>query len=129
VAGSPSLVVLGIGVNVSQRAGDWAPGLSGRAESLAGLGAPVPREALLGALLAGLNAWYGVLLDEGFEPVRAAWRRRGLLGGRVRLADGDGAAVDLGPGGELVVRRDDGRLSRLVAPAPDHPERVGTGGP
>ena len=70
-----------------------------------------------------------MLLDEGFEPMRAAWRRRGVLGGRVQLADGDGTAVDLGPGGELVVRRDDGRLSRLVAPAADPPERVGAGAP
>jgi BirA family biotin operon repressor/biotin-[acetyl-CoA-carboxylase] ligase len=127
VAGTPPLVVLGIGVNVSQRERDWAPDLSGRAASLAGLGAPIPREAVLGALLTRLDAWYGVLVDDGFEPVRAAWRRRGLLGGRVPLADGDGTAVDLGPGGELVVRRDDGRLSRLVAPAAACPEQVRSG--
>ena len=113
VASVPPLVILGVGVNVSQRESDWPPDLATSAQSLAGLGAPVPRETLLTALLARLEAWYG-LLDVGFEPVRAAWRRRGLLGARVALTDGEGTSVDVGPGGELVVRRDDGQLIRLV---------------
>jgi BirA family transcriptional regulator, biotin operon repressor / biotin---[acetyl-CoA-carboxylase] ligase len=129
VASTPPLVVLGIGVNVSQRDADWPPDLRGSARSLAGLGAPVARETLLAALLIYLARWYGVLLDEGFEPVRAAWRRRGLLGIRVPLPDGEGTTVDLGPGGELEVRRDDGRLVRLVAPPERHSERAGAGVP
>ena len=127
VAGTPPLVILGIGVNVSQRDSDWPPDLAGTAGSLASLGAPVARETLLAALLVRLAGWYGVLLEEGFEPVRAAWRRRGLLGLRVPLPDGEGTTVDLGPGGELVVRRDDGRLARLVVPPESHPERAGAG--
>jgi BirA family biotin operon repressor/biotin-[acetyl-CoA-carboxylase] ligase len=118
VASTPSLVILGIGVNVSQHEMDWAPDLAGSARSLAGLGAPVSREALFTTLLARLDTWYGSLLEVGFEPVRSAWRRRGLLGTRVALTDGEGTSVDLGPGGELVVRRDDGRLTRLVAAGP-----------
>jgi BirA family biotin operon repressor/biotin-[acetyl-CoA-carboxylase] ligase len=127
VASTPSLVVLGIGVNVSQAEADWPPDLAGRARSLAGLGAPVAREPLLAAVLARLDAWYGALLDEGFEPVRAAWRRRGLLGTRVALADGGGTAVDLAPGGELVVRREDGRTVLLVAAEHGRPGQVGAG--
>jgi len=129
VATSPSLVILGIGVNVSQQETDWPPNLAGRVRSLAGLGVSVPREELLPALLAHLDSWYGVLLDEGFEPVRTAWRRRGHLGTRVALPDGEGTTVDLGPGGELVVRRDDGRTARLFAAPEDRPERVGAGLP
>jgi BirA family biotin operon repressor/biotin-[acetyl-CoA-carboxylase] ligase len=129
VAGNPPLVILGIGVNVSQREADWPPELVGRARSLAGLGAPVARETLLAALLARLEAWYGVLLADGLEPVSAAWRRRGLLGTRVALADGEGTTVDLGPSGELVVRRDDGRLALLFAPAGERPGRVGADAP
>jgi BirA family biotin operon repressor/biotin-[acetyl-CoA-carboxylase] ligase len=129
VASTPSLVILGIGVNVAQQEADWPPRLAGRAQSLAGLGAPIARERLLAALLVRLDSWYGTLLDEGFEPVRTAWRRRGLLGVRVPLAGGDGTSVDLGSGGELVVRRDDGREARLFAPAEDRPERVGAGAP
>jgi BirA family biotin operon repressor/biotin-[acetyl-CoA-carboxylase] ligase len=127
VAGTSPLVILGIGVNVSQRDSDWPPDLAATACSLASLGASVPRETLLAAILVRLAGWYGRLLDEGFEPVRAAWRRRGLLGLRVPVSDGEGTTVDLGPGGELVVRRDDGRLVRLVAAPESRPERAGAG--
>jgi BirA family transcriptional regulator, biotin operon repressor / biotin---[acetyl-CoA-carboxylase] ligase len=115
VAGTSSpLVVLGVGVNVSQGEADWPPELAGRARSLAGLATPVTRAELLSAVLARLEAWYGSLLEEGFEPVRAAWRLRGLLGARVALPAGEGTAVDLAPGGELVVRGEDGRTVLLV---------------
>jgi BirA family biotin operon repressor/biotin-[acetyl-CoA-carboxylase] ligase len=127
VAGTPPLVVLGIGVNVSQADADWPSDLAGRARSLAGLAAPVPRAPLLGAVLGRLEAWYGVLLDEGFEPVRLAWRRRGLLGARVALPAGEGTAVDLAPGGELVVRRDDGRTVLLVTAEQGQDGRVEAG--
>jgi BirA family transcriptional regulator, biotin operon repressor / biotin---[acetyl-CoA-carboxylase] ligase len=127
VAGGRPAVALGIGVNVSQRATDWPPGLAGTATSLAELGAPVAREALLGAILARLDVWYRVLQDEGFEPVRAAWRRRGVLGGRVTLPDGAGTSVALGPNGELVVRRDDRRIALVVAAAREDPAPAGRG--
>jgi BirA family biotin operon repressor/biotin-[acetyl-CoA-carboxylase] ligase len=124
VASTPPLVILGIGVNVSQRETDWAPDLAGSARSLESLGAPVSRETLLTTLLAHLDTWYGSLLEVGFEPVRSAWRRRGLLGTRLDLTDGEGTSVDLGPGGELVVRRNDGRLTRLVALPTREPEGI-----
>jgi BirA family transcriptional regulator, biotin operon repressor / biotin---[acetyl-CoA-carboxylase] ligase len=124
VASTPPLVILGIGVNVSQRETDWAPDLAGSARSLKSLGAPVSRETLLTTLLAHLDTWYGSLLEVGFEPVRSAWRRRGLLGTRLDLTDGEGTSVDLGPGGELVVRRNDGRLTRLVALPTREPEGI-----
>jgi BirA family biotin operon repressor/biotin-[acetyl-CoA-carboxylase] ligase len=120
VAGVAPHVVLGVGVNVSQRDADWPADLAGRARSLAGLGRAVSREELLADILARLDVWYGVLHNEGFEPVRDSWRRRGLLGLQVSLADGKGTSIDLGPRGELVVQRADGRHERLVAPARDH---------
>jgi BirA family biotin operon repressor/biotin-[acetyl-CoA-carboxylase] ligase len=129
VADGPPLVILGIGVNVSQQDTDWPPDLAGTTGSLARLGASVGREAVLTAILARLEVWYGVLLDDGFEPVRHAWRRRGLLGSRVTLAGGAGTTVDLGPAGELVVRRDDDRLTLEVAAPEPAPEQVGTVAP
>jgi BirA family biotin operon repressor/biotin-[acetyl-CoA-carboxylase] ligase len=113
-AGDSPLVILGVGVNVSQDERDWPPDLAGRARSLAGLGAPVARDALLTAILERLDAWYAVLLGEGFESVRSAWRRRGLFGARVSLPGGEGTAADIGPRGELVVRRDNGETVLLV---------------
>ncbi len=127
VAGTPPFVVLGIGVNVSQDEADWPPELAGRARSLAGLGAPVTRAHLLTAILLRLDAWYGVLCAEGFEPVRNAWRQRGLLETRVALRTGEGTAVDLAPGGELIVRREDGQTVLLVTAEEGHAGRVGAG--
>jgi BirA family biotin operon repressor/biotin-[acetyl-CoA-carboxylase] ligase len=127
VPGSSASVILGIGVNVSQRQGDWPADLAKSACSLASLGASVSRESVLTTLLARVAAWYGVLLDVGFEPVRAAWRRRGLLGTRIALAEGAGTSVGLGPGGQLVVRRDDGHLTLLVAPSERHAEESRAG--
>jgi BirA family biotin operon repressor/biotin-[acetyl-CoA-carboxylase] ligase len=127
VIGAPPLVVLGIGVNVSQRETDWPPDLAGRARSLAGLAPPVTRAELLTAVLARLDAWYAVLLDEGFEPVRLAWRKRGLLGARVALPEGEGTAMDLAPGGELIVRREDGQTVLLVSAEDGRAGRVGVG--
>ena len=124
----PSLVVLGIGVNVSQDGAAWPADLAGRAQSLAGLSASVTRERLLAVILARLEAWYAVLLGAGFEPVRAAWRRRGILGTPLHLAGGVGTAVDIGPGGELVARDHDGRTVLVVAEDEARPDRrtVGT---
>jgi BirA family transcriptional regulator, biotin operon repressor / biotin---[acetyl-CoA-carboxylase] ligase len=115
LTGPSPVVILGIGVNVAQGAGDWPPDLADRARSLAGLGATVTREQLLTACLARLDDWYGALRDRGFEPVRATWRRRGVLGGRVGEAEEAGIAVDLAPGGALIVHRDDGRIVRVVS--------------
>ena len=58
VVGVRPFVVLGIGVNVAQRPGDWPADLAGRAVSLAELGRPVAREEVLRALLAALAARY-----------------------------------------------------------------------
>ena len=127
VAGSsshPSLVVLGIGVNVSQGEAAWPAELAGRARSLAGLAASVTREHLLAVILARLDAWYAVLLETGFESVRAAWRERGVLGTPLGLAGGVGTAVDIGPHGELVARDEEGRTVLVVTEGEGRPERV-----
>ena len=60
--------------------------------------------ALVGASMGGTAS----LVAAGQEGTEVA----------VALTDGEGTSVDLGPGGELVVRRDDGRLARLVAAGP-----------
>lgn len=62
VVGPICFVVLGIGVNVTQQAADWPPDLRDRAVSLAELGVPLGREALLAAVLDRLAAAYGAFL-------------------------------------------------------------------
>ena len=109
VAGAPPLVILGIGVNVSQQESDWPPDLAGTAGSLAGLGAAVAREAAPGGA--------------SRQPRRLVRRaaRGGLRAGARRLAPARPPRPSAsrcpaararpsisGPGGELVVRRTTG---------------------
>lgn len=107
-------LAVGIGINVTWP--DPIPDeLAGAATALDHLtGAPVAREEVLVALLAGLDGAYGALartLDN--EPVRNAWRARSAtLGRRVRIdlgtEDVEGTAVDITDEGHLVVDGLDG---------------------
>jgi BirA family biotin operon repressor/biotin-[acetyl-CoA-carboxylase] ligase len=115
VPGEDAHVVLGIGVNVSQVAGDWPTELAGRATSLSALGRPVDRPTLLVAILAALAGRYTEWQQSGFGPAHAAWRPRALLGHRMETGRGSGVAVDLAPGGALVLRGDDGTVMTVVA--------------
>jgi biotin-(acetyl-CoA carboxylase) ligase len=71
-APAASFVVLGIGLNVSQRADDWPVELRGRAVSLAELGHSAARPALLAGMLARLARRYEALLDAGRVPAIGA---------------------------------------------------------
>ena len=88
-------VVLGVGLNVTQRAGELPAG----ATSLALAGVPGPdREALLAGLLADLADWYGRWQDAGGDADRAGLRvayrsRSATIGSRVRVRLPDGAEL------------------------------------
>jgi BirA family transcriptional regulator, biotin operon repressor / biotin---[acetyl-CoA-carboxylase] ligase len=83
--GAVPLVVLGLGVNVSQRPDDWPPELRGRAVSLAELGGAVARPALLAELLRRLAERYETYLASGESvavlPPLPRWVGRGVAGG------------------------------------------------
>jgi BirA family biotin operon repressor/biotin-[acetyl-CoA-carboxylase] ligase len=69
VVGPAPFVVVGIGINVGQRAETWPPELADRAVSLAALERPVSRPALLAAVLAALAVRYHALI-EGWSGAR-----------------------------------------------------------
>ncbi len=103
-AGQVQRLVLGIGLNVLSA----PPG----AAALSELTAQVNRAQLLQRLLSELEHW----LWQSAEHILAAWRRVNLTLGqqvRVQLASEvvEGQAVDIGPGGELVVETSQGRRS------------------
>jgi len=81
VVGPTPFVVLGVGINVGGDHGQWPADLATRAVSLAELGHPVSREALLAAVLARLLSRYERLLLDGpaigtdDEPSVASTRR------------------------------------------------------
>ncbi len=113
-------VVLGIGVNVNVRAEELPPELRGTATSLAmERGEPVPRALFAAAVLGALEEWLDRHAEEGFSPVREAWRAMSdTLGREVRVRAGDrdleGVAEDVDEAGALLVRTRAG-LERILA--------------
>ncbi len=113
-------VVVGIGVNLNARPEDFPDDLRGRATSLAvERRQPVPRALFAAALLARLEEWVERHAEDGFEPIRKAWKERSVtLGCRVQAqADGrdvEGVAEDVDGSGALLLRTAGG-LVRVVA--------------
>ena len=105
--------VVGIGINVNWRLDDMPEALRGTATSLADIaGAPVDRVALLGRLLAALEAELDAI-EGGHSPLERYRARCSTLGRTVTVATADGVvtgtAVDLDAAGALVVEAHDGR--------------------
>lgn len=98
------IVVVGIGVNVRQRA--FPPALAATATSVYREGGrAVEREALLEALLSRFDVWRDRLEREGFAPVRARWLELAETVGRaVTIGEHSGVAVDIDGDGALVLR-------------------------
>lgn len=114
-------VVLGIGVNLNARPGDFSPELAGSATSLReARGSQVPRALFTAALFTRLEEWLDVHSDEGFEPIRAAWKELSSTLGHPVLVRTDrtefrGHAEDIDESGALLVRTAEGRLERVLA--------------
>lgn len=112
--------VIGIGLNVNARTGDFPPELREIATSLLiETGIRHDRNALVIEVLRSFEDWYRVLIAQGREPILAEWRRlASTLGKDVRVTFGEetirGTAVDITDEGMLVLRRDDG-TQRIVS--------------
>jgi BirA family transcriptional regulator, biotin operon repressor / biotin---[acetyl-CoA-carboxylase] ligase len=108
------LVVLGVGVNVSQAT--FPPDLAARATSIRlASGRDVSRDAVLAALLQALDRWRARLEGEGFAPVRARWRALADTLGRSVSVDGvHGVAIDVDDDGALILA-DGEQRHRVVA--------------
>jgi BirA family biotin operon repressor/biotin-[acetyl-CoA-carboxylase] ligase len=112
-------VVVGMGLNVLSSG--RAPDLDGIAIACDELGGrAATREDLVAAWLVALDRWYGLAVDPGGrDELWAEWRRRSAtLGRRVRVDLGaddlEGEAVDVTPGGQLVVRTVEGETRTLA---------------
>jgi BirA family biotin operon repressor/biotin-[acetyl-CoA-carboxylase] ligase len=113
-------MVVGLGVNVNAAADDFPEELRPVATSLRlERGEPVPRALFAAAVLTALEEWLDRHADEGFAPVRAAWREMSdTLGREVRVSGGPadltGVAEDIDEVGALLVRTAAG-LERVLA--------------
>lgn len=109
-------LVLGIGINVSQRPEDFTPEVREIATSLAqALGRPVSRPALAAEVIREIDRLYGALAAGETAPYLAEYRRRCVnLGRTVRLLGPGGGetaeALDIDGDFGLVVRTADGGI-------------------
>jgi BirA family biotin operon repressor/biotin-[acetyl-CoA-carboxylase] ligase len=113
-------MVLGVGVNVNARAEDFPEEVRSEATSiLLERGTPAPRALFAAACLTALELWIDRHAEEGFAPIRDAWRERSVTLGRevlVREAGREiaGTAVDIDDRGALLVRTASG-MERVLA--------------
>ncbi len=114
-------VILGIGVNLNVKQKDLPDELRDIATSLfEARGQPVPRALFTAALLTRLEEWLDRHSDEGFAPVRAAWKKLSGTIGQEVLVKGEskevrGVAVDIDESGALLVRTEGGKVERVMA--------------
>ncbi len=113
-----AVLLVGVGVNVSQRAEDWSGPLAGRAVSLHELGSGAGRSDVAVSLAVGLTRRLG----EPCERVHAAWRGRNVLLGLRCEFESDGARIagvveGIDPANAVIVRTDRGDAVTLAAEA------------
>jgi BirA family biotin operon repressor/biotin-[acetyl-CoA-carboxylase] ligase len=106
------IVVLGVGVNVSQTEDDFPPELRGLATSIVLAGRPARREVVAAAFLNALEPLWDEHQEGDRDHVLEAWRAEAEFWGRpvtVRTPKGvvQGVAHDLDVSGGLVIRAGD----------------------
>ncbi len=113
-------VVVGVGVNVNARPEDFPDELRGEATSvLIERGQPAPRALFAAACFTALETWIDRHAEEGFPPIRDAWRERSVTLGREVIVKADGreiagTAEDIDHAGALLVRTRTG-VERILA--------------
>lgn len=113
-------VVVGLGVNLNASAADFPPDVAEVATSLAvARGSAVPRALFTAALLTRLEHWLDTWTEQGFAPVRTAWKGYSTILGQEVLVRSEqkelrGVAEDLDDSGALILRVGDG-TERVLA--------------
>jgi BirA family biotin operon repressor/biotin-[acetyl-CoA-carboxylase] ligase len=113
--------VLGIGINVNMKNGEFAPEYRGLATSLREeTGQVHSREDVLCSFCTHFQYWYELFRKEGFEPLRQAWlARTGMVGKNVKILFGneirEGVVRGLDGDGALLLSGPDGISERIIA--------------
>jgi BirA family biotin operon repressor/biotin-[acetyl-CoA-carboxylase] ligase len=103
IEGSPSALIVGIGVNVNQGRDEFTPELRESATSLLlETGQAQDREALLAGLMLACEEAYGRWKAEGFEAMRGEWENSALfMGERVQAGAWEGRMLGMDEEGGL----------------------------
>ncbi len=114
------VAVVGVGVNVAQRAEDFPPELARLATSLALAGHALAREVVAAAFLSRLEPLWDAHAEGGRAELLERWRARATFWGQpvtVRTPAGPlhGTARTLDEDGALVIALADGGQARVVA--------------
>lgn len=113
-------IVLGIGVNLNASPGDFPPEVAELATSVSTVRkSHVHRALFMAALLAKLEHWFDTWTDQGFAPVREAWKALASTLGQEVLVRADhkelrGVAEDIDASGALLLRVGD-RVERVLS--------------
>lgn len=120
VESAPPLVIVGIGVNANVDPAALPAETSATATSLAAaLGREVDLDAVLAAVLAGIDDVYGAFRAGHLGEILARWRDLSVTLGRpVQVRNGaeviEGTALDIDNDGALLIERSDGGRSRVI---------------
>jgi len=112
-------VILGIGINVNISLEDFGAELGEIATSLLiESGEIVHKVELLKEVLLKLEEWYLIWQEQGFEPIRQAWKKQNItLGQKVKITSLHeyefGEALDIDDSGALIVKNDEGEIKNF----------------
>ncbi|MCX5821504.1 MAG: biotin--[acetyl-CoA-carboxylase] ligase [Deltaproteobacteria bacterium] len=120
-AGGEGAVIVGIGLNMNIRKGDFDPGHCDTATSLREeTGRDHSREDMVVLLCERLDLWYEIFLHAGFAPVREGWLVRSEMAGKhVRILFRDevqeGVVEGIDRDGALLIADRRGEVRRITA--------------
>lgn len=113
--------LLGLGIDANVDLNELSPELRRMVTSIsAELGREVDRASLLAMILREFESRYRILSSGEFEPVIREWKSLSLtLDTRVSIRTMrktfEGVAIDIDQHGALIIRRDNGRVEKVVA--------------
>ncbi|MBX7115272.1 MAG: biotin--[acetyl-CoA-carboxylase] ligase [Myxococcaceae bacterium] len=114
-------VVVGVGVNLNMGRADFPDDLRESATALSMVrGQRVPRALFTAAFLTRFEQWLDRHAEEGFAPVREAWKKHSSTLGQEVLVKTEamelkGTAIDIDDAGALLVKTAEGKVERVLA--------------
>jgi BirA family biotin operon repressor/biotin-[acetyl-CoA-carboxylase] ligase len=113
--------LLGMGIDANVDVGELSPELQKSVTSIkAELGHDIDRASLLAMILREFESRYMIVQSGEYEPIIREWKSLSLtLDNRVAIRTArksfEGVAIDIDQHGALIIRRDNGRIEKVIA--------------